>query len=68
MHTKTIKELSALLQGKQVSATELARHFLARAEASDLNAYTDINEELTLAQAAAADARLASVNSSLMSV
>lgn len=59
MHTKTIKELSALLQGKQVSATELARHFLARAQASDLNAYTDINEELTLAQAAAADARLA---------
>ncbi|MDB5757571.1 MAG: gatA [Burkholderia sp.] len=60
MHTKTIKELSALLQGKQVSATELARHFLARAQASDLNAYTDINEALTLAQAAAADARLAS--------
>ena len=59
MHTKTIKELSALLQGKQVSATELARHFLARAQASELNAYTDINEELTLAQAAAADARLA---------
>jgi aspartyl-tRNA(Asn)/glutamyl-tRNA(Gln) amidotransferase subunit A len=60
MHTKTIKELSALLQGKQISATELARHFLARSQASDLNAYTDINEELTLAQAAAADARLAS--------
>ena len=60
MHTMTIKELSALLQGRQVSATELARHFLARAQASDLNAYTDINEELTLAQAAAADARLAS--------
>jgi aspartyl-tRNA(Asn)/glutamyl-tRNA(Gln) amidotransferase subunit A len=59
MHTKTIKELSALLQGRQVSATELARHFLARAQASDLNAYTDINEALTLAQAAAADARLA---------
>ena len=60
MHTKTIKELSALLQGKHVSATELARHFLARMQASDLNAYTDINEALTLAQAAAADARLAS--------
>ncbi len=59
MHTKTIKELSALLQGKQISATELARHFLARARASELNAYTDINEELTLAQAAAADVRLA---------
>nr|WP_217346109.1 Asp-tRNA(Asn)/Glu-tRNA(Gln) amidotransferase subunit GatA [Noviherbaspirillum sp. L7-7A]MBV0880483.1 Asp-tRNA(Asn)/Glu-tRNA(Gln) amidotransferase subunit GatA [Noviherbaspirillum sp. L7-7A] len=59
MHTKTIKELSALLQGKQVSATELARHFLARSQASNLNAYTDINEELTLAQAREADARLA---------
>lgn len=59
MHTKTIKELSALLQGKQVSATELARHFLARSQASKLNAYTDINEELTLAQASEADARLA---------
>ena len=59
MHTKTIKELSALLQGKQVSATELARHFLARSQASGLNAYTDINEELTLAQAREADARLA---------
>jgi len=59
MHTKTIKELSALLQGKQVSATELARHFLARSQASKLNAYTDINEELTLAQAREADTRLA---------
>ncbi|MET0964373.1 MAG: Asp-tRNA(Asn)/Glu-tRNA(Gln) amidotransferase subunit GatA, partial [Noviherbaspirillum sp.] len=60
MHTKTIKQLSALLQGRQISATELAQHFLARAQASELNAYTDINEALTLAQAAQADARLAS--------
>ena len=66
MHTKTIKELSALLQTRQVSATELARHFLARAKASDLNAYTDINEALTLAQAAEADARLASGDATLL--
>lgn len=66
MHTKTIKELSALLQTRQVSATELARHFLARMKASDLNAYTDINEALTLAQAAEADARLASGNATLL--
>jgi aspartyl-tRNA(Asn)/glutamyl-tRNA(Gln) amidotransferase subunit A len=66
MHTKTIKELSALLQTRQVSATELARHFLARAKASDLNAYTDINEALTLAQAAQADARLASGDATLL--
>jgi aspartyl-tRNA(Asn)/glutamyl-tRNA(Gln) amidotransferase subunit A len=66
MHTKTIKELSALLQGKQVSATELARHFLARSQASKLNAYTDINEELTLAQAREADARLARGDATLL--
>lgn len=66
MHTKTIKELSALLQGKQVSATELARHFLARSQASALNAYTDINEELTLAQAREADARLARGDATLL--
>jgi aspartyl-tRNA(Asn)/glutamyl-tRNA(Gln) amidotransferase subunit A len=66
MHTKTIKELSALLQTRQISATELARHFLARAKASDLNAYTDINEALTLAQAAQADVRLASGDATLL--
>ena len=32
MHTKTIKELSTLLQSKAISATELATHFLDRIE------------------------------------
>jgi aspartyl-tRNA(Asn)/glutamyl-tRNA(Gln) amidotransferase subunit A len=59
MHTKTIKELSALLHAKQVSATELTGHFLQRAQASDLNAFLHIDPALSLAQAAAADARLA---------
>jgi aspartyl-tRNA(Asn)/glutamyl-tRNA(Gln) amidotransferase subunit A len=59
MHTKTIKQLSAMLQAKQVSATELANHYLQRAQASDLNAFLHIDPALTLAQAAAADARLA---------
>ncbi|MEC5215998.1 aspartyl-tRNA(Asn)/glutamyl-tRNA(Gln) amidotransferase subunit A [Actimicrobium sp. GrIS 1.19] len=59
MHTKTLKQLSALLQTKQVSATELARHFLQRIDASDLNAFLHVDAGLTLAQAAAADARLA---------
>ena len=39
MHTKTISQLSALLQSKQVSATELAKHYLNRIAASDLNAF-----------------------------
>jgi aspartyl-tRNA(Asn)/glutamyl-tRNA(Gln) amidotransferase subunit A len=59
MHTKTLKELSALLQGKQVSATELAKHYLGRIQQSDLNAFLHVDESLTLQQAAEADARLA---------
>src|SRR5471030_3108208 len=59
MHTKSIKELSALLQSKAISATELATHFLDRIEASDLNAFLHVDRALTLAQAAEADARIA---------
>ncbi|MEH6437392.1 Asp-tRNA(Asn)/Glu-tRNA(Gln) amidotransferase subunit GatA [Massilia sp. DD77] len=59
MHTKTIKELSAALHSKQISSTELARHYLARIEASGHNAFLHVDPELTLAQAAAADERLA---------
>jgi len=59
MHNKTIKELSALLHSKQVSATELARHYLGRIDASGHNAFLHVDHELTLAQAAAADARFA---------
>jgi aspartyl-tRNA(Asn)/glutamyl-tRNA(Gln) amidotransferase subunit A len=59
MHTHTIKQLSAMLQAKQVSATELARHYLARIRQSDLNAFLHVDEALTLKQAAAADQRIA---------
>jgi aspartyl-tRNA(Asn)/glutamyl-tRNA(Gln) amidotransferase subunit A len=59
MHTKTIKELSAALQAKQISATELASLFLERIKQSDLNAFLHVDHALTLEQAAAADARLA---------
>jgi aspartyl-tRNA(Asn)/glutamyl-tRNA(Gln) amidotransferase subunit A len=59
MHTKTLKELSALLQAKEVSAKELATHYLDRIEQSDLNAFLHVDRDLTLAQAADADARIA---------
>lgn len=59
MHTHSLKQLSALLQSKQVSATELATHYLNRIEASNLNAFTHVDRALTLAQAATADQRLA---------
>jgi aspartyl-tRNA(Asn)/glutamyl-tRNA(Gln) amidotransferase subunit A len=59
MHTKSIKELSTLLQSKQISATELAKLFLARIGQSDLNAFIHVDETLTLQQADEADASLA---------
>jgi aspartyl-tRNA(Asn)/glutamyl-tRNA(Gln) amidotransferase subunit A len=59
MHTKTLKELSALLHAKDISATELARLFLARIRQSDLNAFVHVDEKLTLQQAAAADQSIA---------
>jgi aspartyl-tRNA(Asn)/glutamyl-tRNA(Gln) amidotransferase subunit A len=62
MHQKTIKELSALLHTKQVSATELAQHYLDRIAASSHNAFLDVNPDLSLAQARAADARIAQGN------
>ncbi|HJU71009.1 MAG TPA: Asp-tRNA(Asn)/Glu-tRNA(Gln) amidotransferase subunit GatA [Paucimonas sp.] len=59
MHTKTIKELSTLLQARQVSAAELAQRYLDRVAQSDLNAFLHVDPELTLQQAAAADRRIA---------
>ena len=60
MHTKTIKELSALLQAKKISATELAQLHLDRIVASGLNAFLHVDPALTLKQATEADRRIAS--------
>lgn len=62
MHTHSLKQLSALLRSKQVSATELATHYLNRIEASNLNAFTHVDRNLTLAQANAADQILSAGN------
>ncbi|NEX63863.1 Asp-tRNA(Asn)/Glu-tRNA(Gln) amidotransferase subunit GatA [Noviherbaspirillum galbum] len=59
MHNKTLKQLSSLLQAREVSAKELATHYLDRIGKSDLNAFLHVDRDLTLAQAAEADARLA---------
>ena len=59
MHTKTLSELSALLQTKQISATELSKLFLKRIGDSKLNAFLHVDESLTLKQAGLADERLA---------
>jgi len=60
LHDLSVQQLSRALAAKQVSAVEAATHFLDRAAAhSALGAYVDMNREVTLAQAAASDARLA---------
>ncbi len=66
MHTKTIKELSVLLQTKKVSATELSKLFLDRIKASDLNSFLHVDEALTLQQAVAADQRIASGDTTVL--
>ncbi|MBC7574884.1 MAG: Asp-tRNA(Asn)/Glu-tRNA(Gln) amidotransferase subunit GatA [Herminiimonas sp.] len=58
MHTHTLKQLSALLQSKQVSATELATMYLDRIGSSDLNAFLHVDRTLTLRHAQDADALL----------
>jgi len=59
LHDQSLTELSTALRTKQVSAVELALHFLARAKADTSGAFLDINADATLAQAQASDARLA---------
>jgi len=60
LHDLTVAQLAACLRDRQVSAVEAAQHFLTRIEAhSGLGAFLATDPEVTLAQARAADARLA---------
>ncbi|TAF84200.1 MAG: Asp-tRNA(Asn)/Glu-tRNA(Gln) amidotransferase subunit GatA [Curvibacter sp.] len=59
-HDLSVQELVQAIADKQVSATELAQHFLDRSRAhANLAAFVDVNAEATLAQAKTADARIA---------
>jgi aspartyl-tRNA(Asn)/glutamyl-tRNA(Gln) amidotransferase subunit A len=60
LHHLTVAELSAKLRAREVSATEAAQHFLARAKQhGTLGAFLVFDEAVTLAQARAADERIA---------
>ena len=61
LHDFTVAQLVTQLRERNVSAVETAQHFLTRARThATLGAFLDINEEVTLAQARAADVALAS--------
>lgn len=67
LHDLSIAQLSAHLRERKVSAVEVAQHFLARAQAQqNLAAFLAVNPEVTLAQAAAADARIAAGNAAAL--
>lgn len=56
----SVASLSRALQVREVSAVELAEHYLGRIDAHrGLNAFLDVRPEVTLEEARAADARIA---------
>jgi aspartyl-tRNA(Asn)/glutamyl-tRNA(Gln) amidotransferase subunit A len=61
VHNDTLADLSRKLREKEVSSVEVTRYFLDRIAAGNptLNAFITVDEEKSLAQARAADARIA---------
>ena len=60
LHHLGIAELAAKLAAREVSSVEVAQHFLARIKQQDaLGAFLAVNADVSLAQAKAADIRLA---------
>jgi aspartyl-tRNA(Asn)/glutamyl-tRNA(Gln) amidotransferase subunit A len=60
LHDLSVHELALALKKKHIRSVELATHFLQRSRAyHQLGAYVDLQEEATLAQARAADERIA---------
>ena len=59
LHDLGVAELATGLKARQFSAVEVAQHFFARAQADASGSFLAFNPEATLAQARAADARIA---------
>ena len=61
MINASLKQLGNALRAKEISSVELTQLYLARIAAlnPDLNAYITVNPDMSLAQARAADERIA---------
>ncbi|MDR0481011.1 MAG: Asp-tRNA(Asn)/Glu-tRNA(Gln) amidotransferase subunit GatA [Gallionellaceae bacterium] len=68
MINASIREIASSLAAKKISSVELAQLYLDRIAALNpsLNAYITVNPDLTLAQAKAADARIAVGNGDML--
>ncbi|HFC8543818.1 Asp-tRNA(Asn)/Glu-tRNA(Gln) amidotransferase subunit GatA [Neisseria weaveri] len=64
----TLKQASELLHSKQISATELAQEYLNAIDARNpsINGYITLDKDLTLAEARAADERIAAGNAGIL--
>ena len=59
LHDLSVFDLAAKLAAREVSSVEATQHFLARVKNEKLGAFLAVDEDVSLAQAKAADARLA---------
>ena len=66
MHKLTVAELSKGLKNKEFSSVELTKHFLARINRSDLNAFITVTDDLALDQARAADEKIANGSAGIL--
>lgn len=68
MPSYTLKQAGELLQAKKISATELAQEYLNAIDARNpaINGYITLDKDLTLAEAKAADERIAAGSASIL--
>ncbi|WXU00677.1 MAG: Glutamyl-tRNA(Gln) amidotransferase subunit A [Catillopecten margaritatus gill symbiont] len=66
MHNKTIAQLAQGLKDKEFSSVELTQHYLERINASKLNAFITVTDEVAMNQAQAADDKIAKGKSGIL--